>query len=301
MNYVSLGILNMTKKCFFLRLCVVGCFLLTFSGCGKAAEKNPVLASIGKSKITMEDFNERIANLPAQYREIIRKRKKEYLDELVDNTLLYQEALRKKVSSEKDVKKVLEAARKKILVARLLKDEVDDVIVIENDEIVNFYYANQSKYLEPEVFRASHILVFSRKDAKEILEALRRGADFDETAKSKSMDPTAQNGGDIGYFAKGQLMPKFEEACEALEIGEVSTVVKTKLGYHLIKLTDRKEQELKPIDEVSGEIRHTLYVSKHKKLFNELIERLKGKTVISINEKILAESTADVAPRQAEK
>ncbi len=291
----------MTKKYFLLGLCIAGCFLLTFSGCGKATEKNPVLASIGSSKITMADFNERIANLPAQYREIIRKRKKEYLDELVNNTLLYQEALRKKVASEKDVKKVIEEARKKILVARLLKDEIDDVIDIEEEEIVNFYYANQSKYLEPEVFRASHVLVFSRKEAEEIFETLRRGADFDKTAKSKSIDPTAQNGGDIGYFAKGQLMPKFEAACGSLEIGEVSTVVKTKLGYHIIKLTDRKSPELKPIDEVTGEIRHTLYISKHKKLLNELIEKLKGKTAILINEKVLAESVASVAVVQVEK
>jgi len=292
---------NMAKKYFFLSLCIIGCFLLAFAGCRKTAEKNAVLASIGSSKITMVDFNERIANLPAQYREIIRKRKKEYLDELVNNTLLYQEALRKKVSSEKDVKKVIEEARKKILVARLLKDEIDDVINIDEEEIVNFYYANQSKYLEPEVFRASHILVFSRSDAKGILAEIRSGADFDETAKSKSIDPTAQNGGDIGYFAKGQLMPKFEAACGSLEIGEVSTVVKTKLGYHIIKLTDRKSPELKPIDEVTGEIRHTLYVSKHKKLLNELIEKLKGKTSISINEKALAESAADTTGAQDEK
>ncbi|MBL7072262.1 MAG: peptidylprolyl isomerase [Candidatus Omnitrophica bacterium] len=291
----------MNKKYIFLSLCVAGCVMLAFAGCRKTAQKSAVLASIGSSKITMADFNERIANLPAQYREIIRKRKKEYLDELVNNTLLYQEALRKKVSSEKEVRKVIEEARKKILVARLLKDEIDDVIDIEEEEIVNFYYANQSKYLEPEVFRASHILVFSRSVAKGILSELRKGADFNETAKKRSLDPTAQNGGDIGYFAKGQLMPKFEAASAALEIGEVSNVVKTKLGYHIIKLTDRKSPELKPIDEVTTEIRHTLYVTKHKKLFNELIERLKGKTPISINEKILAESAADVATDGKEK
>ena len=265
------------------------------AGCGRASEEDVVLASIGNRKITMADFNERISNLPAQYREIISKRKKEYLEELVNNTLLYQEAVRKKVYADKDVKKVMEEARKKILVARLLKDEVDDVVDVTEEEIVNFYYANQPKYMEPEVMRASHILVFSRKEAEDIFDTLQAGADFEETAKTKSLDPTAQRGGDIGYFAKGQLMPKFEEACGGLEIGEVTPVVKTKLGFHLIKLTDRKPQELKPIDEVTEDIRQTLYVSKHKKLLKDLIERLKGETVISINDEVLTESETDAA------
>ena len=72
-------------------------------------------------------------------------------------------------------------------------------------------------------------------------------------------------------------------------------MVKTKLGFHLIKLTDRKPQELKPIDEVTEDIRQTLYVSKHKKLLKDLIERLKGETVISINDEVLTESETDAA------
>jgi len=289
----------MKKNHLFLILCLVSCFFLTFYGCRKSAEKSAVLASIGSSTITMTDFNERISNLPLQYREVIRKRKKEYLEELVNNTLLYQEALRKKVQTDSDVRKVIEEAKKKILIARLLKDEVDDVIDIEEEEIVNFYYANQAKYLTPERMRASHILAASRKDAENILEKISSGEDFVQVAKAKSVDPTARRGGDIGYFAKGQLMPKFENACSMLDVGDVSGVVRTKLGYHIIKLTDRKAPELKPIDEVTEDIRQTLHVSKHKKLFEDLIERLKSETVITINAEVLDESAQE--PRDAEK
>ncbi|MFH1394960.1 MAG: peptidylprolyl isomerase [Candidatus Omnitrophota bacterium] len=270
--------------------------LLAFYGCGKNpdAGKNVILAMIGGAKITMLDFNERISNLPKQYRAVIKSRKRDYLEELINDKLLYQEALRKNVHKNLEVKKLIQEAQKKIIVARLLQDEIDDVINIKEEEIVNFYYANQSGYMTPEVMRASHILMTSRQDAEDIVEQLSLGADFEQLAKAKSVDPTARNGGDIGYFAKGQLMPKFEGACNELDIGETSGVVRTKLGYHIIKLTDRKAPTLKPIEEVTDNIKAKLHNIKREKLFNDMIEKLKADTVIEINEKALTEDKGDI-------
>ncbi|MBU0683886.1 MAG: peptidylprolyl isomerase [Candidatus Omnitrophota bacterium] len=266
-------------------------FLLVLYGCGKNPNtgKEVILALIGGAKITMLDFNERISNLPKQYRAVIKNRKRDYLEELIKDKLLYQEALRKNVHKNSEVKQLIEEAQKKIMVARLLKDEIDDVIDIKEEEIVNFYYANQSGYMTPEVMRASHILMTSRQDADDVREQLSAGADFEQLAKAKSVDPTARNGGDIGYFAKGQLMPKFENACNELEVGEISDVVRTKLGYHIIKLTGRNKPELKPIEEVSENIRAKLHNIKREKLFNDMMEKLKADTVIEINEKALTE------------
>ncbi|MFH1847435.1 MAG: peptidylprolyl isomerase [Candidatus Omnitrophota bacterium] len=260
----------------------------SFLGCSKASEKEVVIVSIGKTKVTISDFNERLANLPQKYREIIQKRKNEYLQELINDTLLYQEAVRQNIHKDKDVLKVLDEARKKILIARLLKDNIDDVVEITEDDVKEYYGRNKMKYMTPRYLRVAHVLSSSREDSENILAELQNGADFADMARAKSIDPTAQNGGDIGYFPIGQLMPEFENACVGLAIGETSDVVRTKLGYHIIKLTGRREPELKSVQKVRDTIRSELHTKKRQKIFNELLARLRDNPEIQINKEALS-------------
>jgi peptidyl-prolyl cis-trans isomerase C len=164
---------------------------------------------------------------------------------------------------------------------------VDDRIEITEEDIVSYYNDNSSDYMTPEIMRVSHILVQSPEDAEKILKKLEAGEDFEKLAKAKSVDPTAQRGGDIGYFPRGQLMPKFEDACTNLDIGETSGVVNTKLGYHIIKLTDRRLPEQKPLDKVRENIRSRLRAIKRQTLLNNMIKRLQDEAKIKINEEVL--------------
>jgi peptidyl-prolyl cis-trans isomerase C len=255
---------------------------------------------IGDTKITVSDFNERVSNLPARYQELVRRRKSAYILELINDTLLYQEALRNNLHKDREVQKVVEEARKKILIARLLKDRVDDTITISDEEIKIFYDANADKYMTAEIMRVSHILVPSREEAKNILAELKGGENFEDLARAKSVDPTAQQGGDIGYFPKGQLMSEFEDACGRLDIDEISNVVKTKLGYHVIKLTDRKKPKQRPIEQVSDNIRAQIYTTKRQEIFNELLDRLRKETVIEVNEEALSVSDEDKGENKGE-
>ncbi len=257
-------------------------------GCSKTPKKEDVIASVGEVKITIRDFNRMIEKLPGKYQDIVKNRKDEFLQELINDTLLYQEALRKNIDKEKEVQEVIEQARKKILIARFLKGEVDDAVVITDDDIVEFYESNKDKYMTPEIMRVSHILLLSQDNADEVLKEIQAGASFEDMARAKSVDPTAQRAGDIGYFPKGQLMPEFENACSALEIDQISGVVKTKLGYHIIKLTDRRQPQLRPIDEVDENIKSQLRAIKRRQLFNDLLTRLRKETVIEINEEALS-------------
>jgi peptidyl-prolyl cis-trans isomerase C len=274
------------KISFFL---IIVTFLSLTIGCGKIDKEGPVLASIGNSKITAGSVNKRISNLPVHYQRIIRRRKKEFLEELINDTLLYQEAVNKGLHKDADVQEVIEEARKKILIARLLKEEVEDKINITEEDVVVFYGENKSDYMTPEIMRVSHILVQSPEAADSILGRLDKGENFEDLAKAKSVDPTAQRGGDIGYFPRGQLMTEFENACVRLDVGETSGVVKTKLGYHIIKLTDRRVPQQKPVEDVSEDISLRLRTIKKQRLFNELLERLHKETDIVINEEALDE------------
>ncbi|MFH1877803.1 MAG: peptidylprolyl isomerase [Candidatus Omnitrophota bacterium] len=295
---------KITRLALMILSCGICLFLTMFNyGCGKMPEKGGVLAFIGGTEITVDDFEERISHMPERYRDVIKKRKGEFLDDIINDTLLYQEALRCNLRKDKDVQKVIEQARKKILIARLLKDKVDDAIEITEEDIRVFYEENKSDYMTPEILRVSHILVFSREDADDILEEIAKGQKFEDMARAKSIDPTAQRGGDIGYFPKGQLMPEFEMACDDLDINEISGVVRTKLGYHIIKLTDRRSPELRPLSQVKEDIKSRLRTAKRRQIFSDLINRLRKETDIKIDKDVLAgwgeEAAAKTGPENA--
>lgn len=259
----------------------------SFTGCSRSSSQDKVVVAIGAAKITIDDLIDRISNLPLKYREVIKKRREEYLDELINDTLLYQEALRGKLDREDDVKKTIEEARKKILIARLLKGRVDDTINISEEDIQGYYQMNKEKFMTPEVLRVSHILVATKEEADRIHLELMSGAVFEETARARSIDPTAQRGGDVGYFPVGQLMPEFEGACRPLGIGEISAPVKTALGFHIIKLTDRRSPQARPLDDVRDNIKAELRSARRQAIFNELIADLRNKTNIRVDNEAL--------------
>lgn len=112
-------------------------------------------------------------------------------------------------------------------------------LVISEEELIKYYEENIDKFVS---VKARHILVNSMEEAEDILEQINNGADFSELAKTFSQDTTsAVNGGDLGFFYKGQMVPTFEEAAFGLEIGEVSEIVPSDFGFHIIKLDDRSE------------------------------------------------------------
>ncbi len=252
------------------------------SGCGK---KGDVLVKIDKTVITAGDFEKRIAALPPRYQEVIKPNKRKFLDELIVDELLYREALRQNLHKEKDVKAVIEQARKKILISKLLKEKIDDIAFITDEDLEEYYKTHQDEFKTPEILRASHILVKTESQIKDILLELANGRNFEDLARARSIGPTAQKGGDIGYFTSGQLDPDFEKVCFQLKEGEISDIVKTRFGYHVIKLTERKPPAIEKYEDTKGRIKQPLIARKRKRYFNDLVQRLKDRAKIEINEK----------------
>ncbi|MBF0494683.1 MAG: peptidylprolyl isomerase [Candidatus Omnitrophica bacterium] len=238
---------------------------------------------MGKVTITVSDFADRISHLPERYQEVVKKRKYDFLQEIVNDTLLYEQAVKEGLDKDREVLKIIDAAKKKIVIAQYLKNNIDDKISVSDKEIDDYYQANGVWFLRPEAFRVSHILTNTKEGAEEILKELAGGASFADVARAKSIDPTAQNGGDIGYFSRGQLMPEFENACVNLSVGEISGVVRTKLGYHIIKLTDRQAPEVMPLANVKEKIKAEIYKRKRQEKFNDLLKDLNAKSKVEIN------------------
>src|SRR5690606_24013284 len=126
-----------------------------------------------------------------------------------------------------------------------------------------------SQFETPEQVRASHILVDEKAKAEELLAQLKNGADFAELAKEHSKDGSAAQGGDLDYFGRGRMVAPFEEAAFALNVGEISDVVESQFGFHIIKLTDKKAAETATFEDKKEEIQKTVFDGK-------LNERMSG-------------------------
>lgn len=275
---------------------VLSFFLAIFAGCG---EKSSVVAQMGNKVFTMKDLDERISKLPVEYQKIAKQNKKDILDSMVIEHLMVEEAKRRRINKNAEVVKLIEAANNKILVAKLVDDETS-LAFVTDEEVEEFYQRHKEEFVAPERWRASHILVETEGDADVVLERLKSGEKFEDLAKEVSQDATKDRGGDIGYFTKGQILPSFEEVCIELEVDEISKPVKTPMGYHIIKLVEHSMPRELTLEEVKSRIEAELLAMKKKLSFEKLIDNLKKKSNVKINEELLGQPKQVQKQKQAE-
>lgn len=260
--------------------------LLVTAGCGKK-DASPEVARFRQEIITEKEYKEKLSRLPQGLRGIALSNKKEFLEDLVAERLLLSEAKHRKIEALPDVKLLMEAARKKILVAKLIELEIDDKITVGAEEPMLYYEGHKEEFMTPVLLRASNILVKTEEDARQIKKELEAGADFEDTARKKSLDAAALRGGDLGYFQKGQYAAEFEEAAFKLKKGELSDVVKTRFGYHLIKLTDQMEPQMRDYNSVKKAIEEKILKEKRASAFKRLLAKLKDGSEVRLDEKAL--------------
>jgi len=264
-------------------------------GCGKGkspeskapASQEDVVATVNDQVITLSQIDEKIARMPAHYQKVLQDRKAELLDDMVLEILLYEEAKKRNLDEDTEVKAMLKEARKKIVISKLIQNEIEEKTTVSDKEARDYYNAHGDEFATQERMKVSHILVSSEKDAKKILTELANGASFEDLAKEKSEDTSADKGGDIGYFAKGQVVPEFEAAASKLQIGQISEIVKSEFGYHIIKLTDKKPAKMQDFTSVSSRIKSKLLSDKKKAEFEKLADKLRTEVAIKINTDLL--------------
>ena len=258
---------------------------ITVFGCAKKQDaNNKVLARVSNSVITEKDLKAKIAKMPPYYQSIVAKNPKRYIEDQIVEMLCYEEGVRKGIDRDKEVKEVVNEAKKKIVMAKLIKNEVEDKIVLTDAQIKKYYEDHKDEFKTPEMWRASHILVADEKEAKALLDDLAKGAKFEDLAKAHSIDATASRGGDVGFFRTGQLVPEFEKAALKLKVGETGDIVRTQFGYHIIKLTDKRESGVKSYEDSKSAIETELKKEKRIELFNAFVLKLKNKYGVAVNE-----------------
>lgn len=203
----------------------------------------------------------------------------------------YEKALKEMDMTEKEVEIF---TREDMVIGNLIETKIVANTKVTDDEARKFYNDNKDKFRREESVRASHILVGAdqnaspedkkkaREKAAALLKQLKGGADFAELAKKESSCPSSAQGGDLGVFGKGQMVPEFEKAAFGLKPGEMSDVVETQFGYHIIKLAEKKDAETVPFEEAKGRITQFLTQQKVQKGIGDYVEELKKKGKVEI-------------------
>jgi peptidyl-prolyl cis-trans isomerase C len=185
-------------------------------------------------------------------------------------------------------------ARIDMVLSKMLEGEASQAIAATEAEAKDFYDKNPDKFEQPESIRASHILLMvnekaddaTRKKTREKIESIlkraRAGEDFAKLAKENSQDGSAQQGGDLGFFRRGQMVPAFEQAAFALKPGEISDVVTTPYGFHIIKAAEKRAAQKIPYEQVKPRILEYLSGQKKQQRVEAFIEEAKKKAKIEV-------------------
>ena len=282
------------KKLLVLMLSIS--FLFAFVACAKKeGQKGPYLAKVGNATITQADLERELKTLPEFARKLFegREGKEKFLEELIKKELLYQEALKKGLDKDSEYLKKVEDFKKLTLISQLLEKEIETKAKVTDQDVKDYYEKHKDELTSVSQIKASHILVKTEDEAKKILERLKKGEDFATLAKKYSIDTgSAKNGGDLGFFSPGQMVPEFEAAASKLKKGEISQPIKTKFGYHIIKVADKKMGKPLEFDKIKNAIFQRLSAEKQKEFFDSYIEGLRKSYKVEINKEAISKLSA---------
>ena len=232
---------------------------------------------------TQGRFNEVPQEKQAEFR-------KQVLQQLIAKELVYGDAKKTGVLKTKEFaseyKKVQENVKKELAIQLWQKQQLD-AVKVSNKELKSYYDKNKEEFNEKESVHARHILVEGEADANSIIGELKslKGtklkAKFIELAKAKSTGPSGPKGGDLGFFAQGQMVPEFNAKVFSMKVGTITNApVKTQFGYHVIYLEEKKASKTRSYTEVKSFIEQRLKMEKFKGVMKNKMEAMKNSAVI---------------------
>lgn len=195
-------------------------------------------------------------------------------EELLNQELLYLDAVEKKLEEEEEFQTSLKEMKENLLKQYAMQKVLSGAEATD-EELQTYFDAHADRYQSVRM-RASHILVATEEEAAALLEKIRGGLSFEEAAKAHSSCPSKEKGGDLGSFRQGQMVPEFEEAALRAPIGEVTGPVQTQFGYHLIVVNER-EEETRTFDDVKQEVRSQYGMLKQQERYLRLVQELREK------------------------
>jgi len=245
--------------------------------------ENKVLAIVNGNEITEKDLERSLLRFPQETQEYYKTEegKKQFLDQMINFELIYSYALNNDMKKDPDYIEQMQAIEKDLLIQIGVKNIMAGVDMTE-EEIQSYYESNSSMFKTPETVSAKHILVDTLDQMQEVKKEITDGMSFEEAAKKYSKCPSAAQGGSLGSFTRGRMVPEFETVAFELKLHEVSEPVKTQFGYHLIQLDEKNLEEMKSLEESRHMIVKNLLHQKQNENYINAITKLKGEYAVEI-------------------
>lgn len=264
-----------------------------------------VLAVVGEREITVGDVDTVLTTLSPQQQVMFSTDygRDKILQELINKELIYLWAENNNIDETEAFQNDLENMKRSLMTTHAVREILKDVTVTEED-VAEYFDTHSEEFTDPAQIKASHILVESEDQAIEILAELEgEKLTFEEAAKEYSKGPSAEKGGELGFFSKGQMVPEFENAAFELETGEFSEPVKTQYGWHIITVKEKKPAKQKTLEESRGQIYENLMKEKQFNMYNSTLEDLRANYDIEImadEEEVSADQKAEEGKQEKE-
>jgi len=255
---------------------------------GTAYSQDQVVAEVGKEKITLKDYQEQVLqyerskSFQQKLQSLTPEGKKKILDGMVKDSLFYQAATEKGLTLNEETLKEIELLKRRLLIRKYIEQALKEKPV-EEAELRDYYEKNSERFVIPEKRKLSHIVVRTEQEAQKLLAEVKEGKDFGLLAEQNNTDATKKKKGDLGWVKKGIMVKEFDDAAFQLKKGEMSGIVKTRFGYHIIRMEDIKAQEQKKFEDVKADIRKKLEQQK----VQELESQLKDTYGVKVNEELI--------------
>jgi peptidyl-prolyl cis-trans isomerase C len=266
-----------------------------FLGCQKGTGGKE-LVRVNDVSISVEEFREvtERQSLEGKLRLLKERDRRDFLENyLITREVLYQEAARKGYDKNTQILGKIEDIKRAMVIEAFLEDTLNKKGDVSDNEVQRYYKEHKDLFTEPEEIKIRQIIVETEPILQGVLMKLSRGESFEKLASTYNVGKYREDGGNFGSIKRGQLSPvltQFEEAAFSLRNkGEISEVVKTPFGYHIIRLDDKRGTALKPLGLVKERIRLLLQSEKKQAARTAYVKEAKAKAKITINEKLWAE------------
>lgn len=262
-----------------LTLSIAGFLIVSLASPTVLALDADAVASVNGEKITQEQYKsylkQRASQVPRGKQAPANRL--QVIDELINRKILLQEARKLKLHKNKKVLAQIKQQRNNILIQALFSRSPASKPI--TDKELKKFYLQRISNVDPREFKARHILVKKEAKAKELIEKLNNGADFEELAKTESTGPSGKNGGDLGWFSAEKMVPAFSKATAKMKKGTHSqTPVKTGFGYHIIKLESTRKRQVPKFEDVKNKIKPMIQNQR----VQEYMVKLRNKAKIEI-------------------
>lgn len=246
--------------------------------------ENVILATVGDVEITKDQMVSILRNIPQEHQASVQgeEGRIRLLDEMIAGELLAIDATANGLDEEEDFIAIVEEAKRGLL-QRYAVNKLFDTIEVSADEVTGYYDENRDQFMEAEKATAKHILVDSEEKANEIKAEIEGGKAFAEAAMDSSSCPSKERGGELGAFARGQMVKEFEDAAFEATIGELVGPVKTQFGFHLIVVDEITPASVQPLEAVVDQIKANLAGAKQQEVYLAKVEELKEVYPVKVN------------------